>query len=386
MTGEPAVQQRDPLAALIGRPTTFFAGAALPLYATARTLLDRASIEAPVFAVLALVFVGLASVTLVVQSGSLRAPLTRRSHVVIVGSALAALLLSALSMWQTDDYLVDGWGGPVVGLFIVALSPYRTARELVVSGVFSAIFAGFVAAVHADAVAQVVPTAASVIVAATPIVAMSLGAGAFVDVLVRSLDRWRVRADRVFTAMSGERGVTIARSVQQDSVTVLNQEVVPFFTALLDGAVVDEAIRERARQISAEVRATMIAGVDRSWLESVVDEQSTRLTGRRPTAPSSLVRDERRLADRMSTDERTALRAFIVALHDEPSFGGGIEIVITRRRARCAVVLRAAVDPELNVLRGKLASFLAVLRVMFSDLQVDHEQPALILRFSYEQR
>ena len=386
MTGERAVQQRDPLAALIGRPTSYLAAVMVPTYAAGTTWLSRDSIATPTLALLALLCVAVASVALVVQSSPLRAPLTARTHVVIVGSALAALLLSALSMWDTDAYLRDDWGVPVVGLYIVALAPYRPAKELITSGVLSAIFAGFVAVLQADSFVTVAPVGAFVIVAAAPILAMSLAAAAFVEVLVRSLDRWRVRASKAFTAMSGERGESIARSVQQDSVTVLNQEVVPFFTALLEGAVVDEATRQRAREISAEVRATMIADVDRTWLENVV-EQTGRVLDGRSDAVSTVVRDEQRLAEHMSTDERTAVRAFIVALHDDPSLSDdGAEIVISRDGKRCEVVLRATLYSDLNVLKGALGPFLAVVRVMFSDLQVEHEQPALTLRFSYEQR
>ena len=383
---ERAVQQRDPLAALIGRPTSYLAAVVVPVYAAGSTWLGRDSIETPALAILALALIALASVTLVVQSSPLRAPLGARTHAVIIGSALVALVLSALSMWNTDAYLRDDWGVPVVGLYFVALAPYRPARELVASGVISAVFAGLVAVLQADAFVTAAPVSAFVIVAATPILAMSLAAAAFVDVLVRGLDRWRARADRAFTAMTGERGESIARSVQQDSVTVLNQEVVPFFTALLDGAVVDEATRQRARQISADVRATMIADVDRSWLESVVEQAGRRLDGR-SEAVSTVVRDKHRLAEHMTTDERTAVRAFIVALHDDPSFiDDGAEIVISRDGKRCEVLLRATVDSELNVLKGALAPFLAVVRVMFGDLQVEHEQPNLTLRFSYEQR
>jgi hypothetical protein len=383
---ERAVQQRDPLAALIGRPTSYLAAVVVPIYAAASTWLSRDSISNPTLAIVALSFVAVASVTLVVQSSTLRAPLTARTHAAIIGSALVALLLSALSMWDTDAFLRDDWGVPVVGLYYVALAPYRPAKELVTSGMLSAIFAGFLAVVQSDSFVSAVPVGVFVIIAVTPIVAMSLAAAAFVEVLVRGLDRWRLRADRAFTAMTGERGVSIARSVQQDSVTVLNQEVVPFFSSLLDGAVVDEATRQRARQIADEVRATMVADVDRSWLENVVE-----LAGRggdgRPEAVSPVVRDDHRLADYMTTDERTALRAFIVALHADPAFiDDRVEIAIAPEGPRCEVVLRATVDSELNVLKGPLAPFLAVVRVMFGDLQVEHEQPDLTLRFSYEQR
>ena len=383
---ERTVQQRDPLAALIGRPTSYLAGIIVPAYAGLVTWANWNSVSNPWLAVLALLLVASGSLVLVAQSSPLRAPLTGRTHGVIIGLALAALLVSALSMWNTDLYLGDDWGVPVVGLFIVALAPYRPAKELLVSGALSAIFAACVALVQADSFVTAAPVSAFMIAAATPIVAMSLGTAAFVDVLVRSLARWRARADRAFTAMTGARGESMARSVQQDSVTLLNHEVVPFFTELLEGKTVDEHTRQRAREISNAVRALMVADVDRTWLEAVV-EQAGRGAGASSAAVSTVVRDELRLAEQMSTDERTAMRAFIVALHDDPAFGDdGAEIGIVRDGDRCEVVMRAALNTDQTIVKGRLAPFIAVLRVMFSDLQVDHEQPVLILRFSYEQR
>ena len=383
---ERAVQQRDPLGALISRPTSFLAVVIIPVYASLTTWQNWDDISNATLAVVALLFVAIGCIALLLKSSPLRAPLTTNTHALMVGSALAAMLASALSMAGTDAYLRDDWGVAVVGLFIVSLAPYRPAKELVTSGVLSAIFAAFVALVQSDTFVTAAPVGAFMIVAATPVLAMSLGAASFVDVLVRSLDRWRARADRAFSAMSGERGASIARSVQQDSVTVLNQKVVPLFSELLDGALVDEATRQRARAIASEVRALMVADVDRTWLDGVV-EQLGRGADAPAAAASSVVRDEHRLAEQMSTDERTALRALIVALYDDPALSdAGAEIVISDEGDRCGVTLRAALNYEVSAVKGPLAPFLAVVRVMFSDLQVDHEQPDLTLRFSYERR
>jgi len=38
------------------------------------------------------------------------------------------------------------------------------------------------------------------------------------------------------------------------------------------------------------------------------------------------------------------------------------------------------------VLRGQIAPYLAVIRVVFSDVKVEFSSPTLALRFSYEQR
>jgi len=383
---ERTVQQLDPLAALMSRPTGYLAAVAVPGYAAFMSWQNRGQIENTLLAVVAVVLVLAAGIVLCVDTSPLRAPVSSRTLVVVVSVSMGALLLSSLSMWSTDAYIRDDWGTAVIGMYIVALAPYRPAKELATAGVLGAIFAALIAVVQAESFVTAVPPIAFVVVAVTPVLAMSLAAAAFTDVLVRSLDRWRVRARRAFTAMTDGSGESIARSVQQDSVTVLNQEVVPFFSTLLDGATVTAISRQRAREIAETVRSAMVADVDRTWLETVVAQASRRYQ-HGSEAVSGVVRDESRLAEQMSTDERTAVRALIVALHAHESFDARTaSIDIDGRGAYCDVVMRARMDATDGTLRGDLAPFIAVARVMFSDLQLEHEHPYLTLRFSYEQR
>jgi hypothetical protein len=379
------VQQRDPLAAMVGRPTAYLAAISMTLYASFMTWINRDDISDPWLAVLAIVLVVVAAVVLCVSSSPLRAPLVSRTLVVVVSVTLLAHLASALSMWSSDSYIRDDWGPPAIGIFIVALAPYRPAKELATAGVLAAIFVAVVALVQSSAFVTPVPPGVFVVVAVTPVLALSIAAAAFVDVLVRSLERWRARSKRAFSLMSDESGAAIARSVQQDSVTILNQEVVPFFTDLLDGETVTEDTRRRAVEISDAVRALMVADVDRTWLDVVVEHASI-VSGTSP-AVSTLVRDDRRLAEYMSADERTALRALIVAIHShcasEP-FTATVDI--SDGGARYEVVVHIGSGNPHGSLRADLAPYLAVLRVVFSDLQVEHESADLTLRFSYEQR
>jgi hypothetical protein len=383
---ERTLQQRDPLGALVGRPTSYLAAIGVPLFAAFTTWNNRGDIESVPLALLSLVLIGVGAVVLVLQSGPLRAPLTARTHAVIVISALAAMVTSSLAMGSHDAYVRDDWGAPAVGLYILSLAPYRPAKEIATSGVLSAIFVGFVVVVHADAFALSLPPIAFVIVAMTPVLAASLGAAAFADVLVRSLDRWQVRARRAFTSLADERGESIARSVQQDRVTILNQEVVPFFSDLLEGATVTEQTRERAREISDAIRAVIVAEAERTWLDGVV-EGLARYTPGGTGSLHATVHDRHRLAEHMSADERTAVRALIVALHGDRSFQPEeMTVSLAQDGERCDVAIQAVLEADDGAQRSDIAPFLAVMRVIFSDLQVEHDPPALTLRFSYDQR
>ena len=375
---ERTLQQRDPLGALVGRPTSYLAAIGVPLFAAFTTWNNRDDIESPALAALSLVLIGVGAVVLVLQSGPLRAPLTARTHAVIVISALAAMVTSSVAMGSHDAYVRDDWGAPAVGLYIMSLAPYRPAKELATSGVLSAIFVGFVVVVHADGFALPLPPIAFVIVAMTPVLAASLGAAAFADVLVRSLDRWQVRARRAFTSLADERGESIARSVQQDRVTILNQDVVPFFAEVQRAGVITEADRVRAREISDAVRAIMVAEADRSWLDIIVSQSVGEHTS---------VIDPERLAIQMSTEQRTAVRALIVALTGHATFlpedfSFNIDSKGDTRRARLVVTMNT-ID---SVIRSEFAPYFAVMRIVFSELKVEFSHATLTLRFSYDQR
>jgi hypothetical protein len=377
---ERTLQQRDPLAALVGRPLSYFAGVGVPVYAAGMTWANRHGIDSPGLAAVAVLLVVLAGASLVLLSGPLRAPFTAGGLTFIVSLTLLALVASALSMGTGDAAIRDDWGGPAVGLFILALAPYRPAKDLAVAGVLSTILVGVVALVQAEHFVAALPPIAFVVVATTPILALSLAGAAFAHVLVRGLDRWSTRSRKAMSAIAAQSGVYIARSVQQDNVTILNQEVVPFLEELRAGGVVTEQTRQRARAIADSVRSTMVAGAGRSWLDDALDDGAVR---------GGRLDDPDRLARWMSADERTAVRALIVALQGRPAASAehsATTVEIRREGERCAVVLRAGDPGGARGSRSRLAPFLAVLRVMFTDLHVERDSEALTLRFSYEQR
>ena len=386
---EPTLQQRDPLAALVGRPISYFAAFGLPGYALVSSWSTRESIVHPGLAVAAVLILALAGVSLVWLSSPLRAPFTARSLAYLVVLALLAFGVSAISMGENDAALRDDWGGPAVGLLILALAPYRPAKELAVAGVLSAILVGVVALVQAENFVAAFPPITFVVIATTPILALSFAAASFAHVLVRGLDRWNARARLAATELADERGRFIARSVQQDSVTILNQQVVPFLSELRDRNEVTEQTRSRARAIANVVRSSMVADVDRSWLDGLLADALApgAAAGGATARPVSLT-DPAGLAEKMTTDERTALRALIVAAHGHPSFDPASSTIdIAERDGRCEVVMCASLRESDHAERSRLlAPFIAVARVIFADLHVEHDSAALTLRFSYEQR
>jgi hypothetical protein len=375
-------QQVDPLGALSSRPVTALAAVAAVVYAAVSTVVTRDEIVTPAAAVGALAALGAAGVVLVLASSPLRAPLTRWSVAGVVGLGALAGVLAAVASAGHNSMVRDDWASLAVGLLLVGLAPYRPALDLVVAGLASAVVLTAVVLVEREAFLTDVPVLVFVVVAVTPVLALSLAGASFSAAFTTLVERWIAGASSARQASADEFRSSVARSVQQDRVTILNRDVAPFFGEVVAAGVVTEADVERARRISADLRSTMVAEADRSWLEQVLADPSTRVSG--------VVVDVGRAAGRMTAAHRTSLRALLVAFGESDAvrpdtvrieLDQGLDAEEERVEARISV---ATASSE-SAVRHRFAPYLAVVRIVFDDLQVDPAPPLLTLRFSYDQ-
>lgn len=381
---EHTVQQFDALGGLAARLVTLLGCAGMIAFAIVMTVYNAADIDYPAVAVIGIGIVAASAVLVAVASSPLRAPLRQGVHFAAMGLALIALVFNTASMWESNSYIRDDWGPVVLGFVALTLVPYRPPAEIVIVGTLVAIFAGFVAMLQVDQFQTRLPAMIYVIVAATPVLAMSYGGAAFSSAVLRMLRRWRSRASSAVRALGDERKTGVARSVQQDRVTILNRDVVPFFAELLERADLLESDRERASQVSDSIRRLMVAEIDRSWLDLVLEQ----LTGSAGQSAYG-VRDPDRLAGAMSTDQRIALRAAVGAIFEHPAFDPrSFDLQIERTMHGAAVTIQVGFTPGESGARSDLAVYLAVLRVVFTELGVEFSSrtpaPTLTLRFSYD--
>jgi hypothetical protein len=176
------------------------------------------------------------------------------------------------------------------------------------------------------------------------------------------------------------------RSVHDDRVTILGNTVVPFLTELLERDDVSADDRARARSIAFTIRTAMVADVNRSWLDSIMDHLAED-RGDATVPGSEVVQDPQRAAGGMTTEQRIVTRAVILALFDHPGFDSdGFAILITVDDSTAVVTVTAKLDDDGSVARSGLGPYFAVLRIAFRDLQVSFQRPTLTLRFSYEHK
>ncbi|HMH59518.1 MAG TPA: hypothetical protein VK537_10085 [Galbitalea sp.] len=379
-------QQLDPVGSYGSRPITLVISLGIVALAAGATALSWPAVSDVLSAYLAIVATSLSVLGITFWSSPLRAPFRRSGFAIVVVFAWFSLVLSALSTWHTSTDLVEQWAPIAVGLILVQLSSYRPARELIAATVLGGILAGFMAVLHPASGGFALPPLVRVLDAALPLVALGTGATAYSAVMVRSLGQWYARSGSIEQDVSPAMKQSVVRSVHDDRVSILNHTVVPFFTEILERDEVTEADRSRALSIADTIRAAMIADVDRSWLDSIMDHLAAE-RGDSRVPGSEVVQDPHRAASDMTTEQRIVVRAVVLALFDHPGFDAdGFAIVISREGSAAVVTLTAKLDDDDSVTRSGLAPYFAVLRIAFGDLHLTFQPPALTLRFSYEHK
>lgn len=383
-TVERTRQQLDPAGSTGVAPVAIFLAIGAFLYAVSMTVRGQSEISNPIFASLALALLATAGLMLISASSPNRAPLTERAHAAIHAIAVLAIVCEAVGQWGSNAYIRDDWGPATLGILLVALGPYRPAREIAVGGVCSAISIGILTYFEVPSLVTSGPALAFIALAVTPMLALCFSAAMFSDGVVASIERWQKRAQAASVSLVHEFREGIARSVQQDRVTILNRDVLPFFTEVLARDTITDADRERARTIADSIRRVMVEEVDRSWLEALMELTGVERTNR-PGAARVVVDDPHRAASAMTVAQRTAIRALFVAFADYPGFTRDhLRIALSDQGDRNGGVIIAQVPVTDSVMRSTFAPFFAVMRAVFTNLEVEFVQSELTLRFSYD--
>lgn len=378
-------QQLDPVGSFGSRPITLVFSAVIVAVGAGGLLLTWSDVTDPIAGFLAILACALSVLAIVYWSSPLRAPFSRAGFVVVVTLAGLSLVLGPLATWGQLPTLVNQWASVTVGLTLVQLSSYRATRELGIATILHVILIGFVTILQPGIDRHALPVLVIVLDAALPVAGLGMGAAGYSAAMTRWLGRWYSRgaADE---AASPAMKATVARSVHDGRVSILNHTVVPFLTEILAKDAISADDRDRARIIAAAIRSAMVADVDRNWLDAIMD-QLAREKGDPASLGSEAIEDPDRLSNRMSTEQRIVMRAFIVALFAHRGFDpDGFGITISRGSSVAAVALTAKLDGEETPTRTSLAAYFAVLRIAFGGLHVSFQAPTLTLKFDYDHK
>ncbi|BDI21517.1 hypothetical protein [Herbiconiux sp. L3-i23] len=380
MNGTRTLQRADPLGALAGRQLILAAAVAVAGFAIVLTIASGERIVNWPLAVVAVMLAGVAACYLVVLTHPRFGALGRTVTVAVLLFGMAAHLVEVVSVWGSAPG-VTMWGPYTSALLLLALVPYRPIAEIVVGTVVVAIWVVALTAIQETVSETPVVPGLPTLIAVTPVLALPAGGAAFVHRVLGFLDRWRAGALAASEAEARRQETAITRAVQQTRVSILNRDVVPFYSGLVErGAIADDDIA-RAGRLAGSLRAVMLADTERSWLDELITPQRFADGAVVP----SRVDDRDGLAGAMDLDQRTALRALIGAVRDLP--GGRTEtirVVIDEAGGVCETVLVGALRGASSRDARLLRPYLAVMAAVFADFSYDFRDDEMTVRFCYD--
>ena len=415
MTARRATQQRlDPLGTLAAWPLSPAIASIVLCYSVIATVLQQDQIQNPLMATLAVLAMAAAAATLVIATQPAHSPFGRRIHLIMAGFALLGYVCEQLSRWGANLLVQDDFGPVCIGFLLLALAPYRPWREIALSGAVASVVAILITLPQTGSYEVHVPVAVYAIVSVTQILAPTAAGAAYSRRIVRSILAWQTDARRAIVARTEEARGQMARAVVEQQVSALKSGVIPFLAELLDRGTLTALDIAQAGQLAADVRRTLVAEIDRTWLDSVATRERAALA-ERGTPGLLVVADPEHRATAFRAEQRAATAALIGALCAAPGFDPHSLVVqitgsttptparpapatLTEPRLTLAkrtkrtpaspatapvdtITIQAALDLPPRKVRALLRPYLGVIRVVFANVRVTVRRPSLTIEF-----
>lgn len=377
---ERTLERLDPLSAAAARPVTT-GGALLAVALPPLVLATRAQeVAHPAWFLIAYLLVISAALLLLDRSRPTRPVWQASSAQVFQLLLMASAMASAASTAGANERLRDDWAPLVIGVLLMACTPYRPAREIVVWTTVHTLVCAALGIVQAPSAISEVPTVTFAITGSLTVALLGFAAAAYAHSLNTSILLWQQRAWVAAAAAARDDRAGVARSVQQRRVTVLNHDAVPYLQRVIDADELGAEDREEARRLAQSIRAVLIAEVEKGWAQQMLDDivarQSLVTVDVRADDPDDLGRHA-------SLDRRTLLRATAAVAIDRL----GASTLTLRLRApegRLTAEYTMLCPRSLAQARRELRSTLELIRGLTrrSSLRED-EQGRLVLEFEY---
>lgn len=376
---EITLERLDPLSAAAARPVTtgavLLAGTLPLLVAVTRPF----EIVQPLWFVVSYLLVVAACILLLDRSRPTRPVWQAPSAQVFQLLLMATAVTSALSTAGANERLRDDWPPLVIGILLLASTPYRPAREIVAWTALHTLFCAGLGIAQAPSAVSEVPAVTYAITGSFVVALLGLAAAAYAHSLNTSTRLWQERAWQAAAAVAREHRTGVARSVQQQRITVLNLDAVPTLQRIVEADEVTPADREEARRLAQSIRALLVADVERGWAQQMLDD----VVARHPRRTVDVAADDPDdLGRRAALERRTLLRALaVVAI--ETLDASEIVLRLQAHEGRLAVEWEITTDRSLTDARRALRSMLELIRGLTRRSSLRQSGGRLVLEFEY---
>ncbi|THG31158.1 hypothetical protein E6C70_13950 [Glaciibacter flavus] len=370
-------QRLDPLGTLAAWPFTAAASVVAVGYAVVATVVQWNQVVDPAAAIGAVVVVAITWALVIAGARPAGAPMLAGTGIAAVILAFCAAILETASRLGRNELLQDDFGPLLLGLLLVTLSPYRPAASIVVAAAASAVGLSLLVWPQAASLAVQVPFAEYVVVVTVPVLALGLAGAAFGEQFARSVQLWQRTATRAVLAADLDERRGVARSVQQEQVTLLSRDALPFLLRVVAADEVSTADVDRARELSRALRGTLVEELDRSWLDDLVERQRSR----RSQVP--LVTDPAGRASTMGAEQRAAFTALVLGLCDHPDVDAVSVSIDTTTDDRSRVRVNASTALRGRGINRLVKQYVSVIRVLFLGVRCNWAETDLTVQFDY---
>ncbi|MBX9471748.1 hypothetical protein [Microcella sp.] len=376
---EATLERLDPLSAAAARPVTIGAAIlalAMPLVAVATRWSE---VVAPAWLAVSLLAL-IAAVWLMLDRSRLSRPVWRAPSAQLLQLLLIVMIVtSMLSTLQANPVVRADWAPLVTGIVLIALTPYRPAREIALWAVVHTLICAMLGMMQAPWAVTDVPTLTYAVTGSLPVAALGFAAAAYARSLNGSIARWQQRAWAAAQETAAHQRGSVARSVQQQRITTLNREAVPYLSRVVDADELTDDDRAEARRLARSIRALLVADVERGWASTLLDD----LVGRHPHLNIvARADDPDDLGGAATLEQRTLLRA-IGELSIRRLAATELDLRLRSDEGRLQVQwLIATPKPTVDALRD-LRGVIELVRGVTERSTADRREGRIALEFEY---
>ncbi|MBU1588710.1 MAG: hypothetical protein KKH51_12290 [Actinobacteria bacterium] len=275
---------------------------------------------------------------------------------------VAGMVVSAAGYAGSGLPVEQWWAPGALGLMIATLGPYVPVRQIVGLGGGATLVAVLVsrAIVHPRQ-DQWGPLSVAVIVAYPPVLSI-IATSVFSYAVVKTMVRMLESPSRLMVPGQALRDEA-AEHIERVTIVKLTARAVPFLEGIAAAGRITPADRALAGQLARRLRDELVTQSNLTWLDSIASE--SRL----------VVVDPDRLAHRMSSAQRTAMRGMLRAIVDTPGIDSGSLLVELRKAPDGSTAVAVSLDMALPEGRRimHLAPYYLTLRTAVDDLVIDRE-------------
>ncbi len=275
---------------------------------------------------------------------------------------VAGMVVSAAGYAGSGLPVEQWWAPGALGLMIATLGPYVPVRQIVGLGGGATLVAVLVsrAIVHPRQ-DQWGPLSVAVIVAYPPVLSI-IATSVFSYAVVKRMVRMLESPSRLMVPGQALRDEA-AEHIERVTIVKLTARAVPFLEGIAAAGRITPADRALAGQLARRLRDELVTQSNLTWLDSIASE--SRL----------VVVDPDRLAHRMSSAQRTAMRGMLRAIVDTPGIDSGSLLVELRKAPDGSTAVAMSLDMALPEGRRimHLAPYYLTLRTAVDDLVIDRE-------------